>query len=68
MPMDYTLFIIINGWLDTFLLSIDIECRDVSYYTEVYWLLCQKVLEAFYELIGEIILLFFKCSNKILAI
>jgi hypothetical protein len=52
-----------SGLLDTFLLSIVIECSDVSYYTEVYWLLCQKVFEALYELIG----LFFLCSNKILA-
>jgi len=55
---------IIIGLLDTFLLSIDSECRDVSYYTEVYWLLCPKVLEAFYELIREIILYFLNIATR----
>jgi hypothetical protein len=58
------LYINVNGFLDTFLLSIDIVRRDVSYYIEVYWLLRQKVLEAFYEFIGEIILLFLNVATK----
>jgi hypothetical protein len=63
--MDYTYYWCLLG---TFPLNIDSECRDMSYYTEIYQLSCQKVLEAFYDLISETIVHIFKCNNKILAI
>jgi len=44
MPMDYTLSSMVCLTLFFSVLTVNVE---MSYYTEGYWLLCPKVLEAF---------------------